>query len=400
MSPATKPTLLKPEAKVAQPSRLQLAPASHTRRSSKVAGGTPALRCCTLSRIDLLGGADFTSGTVTLAEFTSITRKYRRLRIAVLGDFCLDRYLEIDPARREISIETKLPVHNVVNIRAQAGGAGTIVNNLAALGIGRIIPVGFRGDDAEGFELQRALSQLPGIDLEHLISTPQRRTFTYTKPLVMRRGKVPEELNRLDIKNWTPTPGALRKEIVRSLKAIAPQLDALIVLDQTDVPETGVITSEILRALQSLVRASPQLLVVADSRRGLRAFPPVVFKMNAAELAAHVRLNRKLTMAQIETHARTLARKNRQPVFVTLAERGILAALPDGEVARVKALPVRGPIDIVGAGDAVTANLTSALAAGASVAGALKLANAAASIVIHQCGTTGTASVAQLKRII
>jgi bifunctional ADP-heptose synthase (sugar kinase/adenylyltransferase) len=59
-------------------------------------------------------------------------------------------------------------------------------------------------------------------------------------------------------------------------------------------------------------------------------------------------------------------------------------------------LPIRGPIDIVGAGDAVTANLAAALAAGATPHEALELANAAASIAIHQLGTTGTASVEQI----
>jgi hypothetical protein len=31
-------------------------------------------------------------------RFETITAKYSRLNIAVVGDFCLDRYLEIDPA--------------------------------------------------------------------------------------------------------------------------------------------------------------------------------------------------------------------------------------------------------------------------------------------------------------
>ena len=64
------------------------------------------------------------------------------------------------------------------------------------------------------------------------------------------------------------------------------------------------------------------------------------------------------------------------------------------------ALPVRGEIDIVGAGDAVTANVTTALASGATVREAIELANAAASVVIHQLGTTGTASVTQMRDLI
>ena len=69
-------------------------------------------------------------------RFSALTDRYGKLRIAVVGDFFLDRYLEIDPAREETSIETGLPVHNVARIRALPGAAGTIVNNLVALGIG------------------------------------------------------------------------------------------------------------------------------------------------------------------------------------------------------------------------------------------------------------------------
>jgi bifunctional ADP-heptose synthase (sugar kinase/adenylyltransferase) len=57
-------------------------------------------------------------------RFEQITGRYDDLRIAVVGDFCLDRYLEIDPARAEVSIETGLTVHNVVRVRSQPGGAG------------------------------------------------------------------------------------------------------------------------------------------------------------------------------------------------------------------------------------------------------------------------------------
>jgi len=54
----------------------------------------------------------------------------------------------------------------------------------------------------------------------------------------------------------------------------------------------------------------------------------------------------------------------------------------------------------VGAGDAVTANLAAALATGAKLREAVELANAAASVVIHQLGTTGTASVPQIREAL
>jgi bifunctional ADP-heptose synthase (sugar kinase/adenylyltransferase) len=79
-----------------------------------------------------------------------------------------------------------------------------------------------------------------------------------------------------------------------------------------------------------------------------------------------------------------------------MAEQGIVGAQPGRGPEHVPAFPVQGPIDIVGAGDAVTANLAAALAAGANLREAMELAMAAASVVIHQLGTTGTASVLQI----
>jgi rfaE bifunctional protein kinase chain/domain len=334
------------------------------------------------------------------ARFAEIAARYAALRIAVVGDFCLDRYLEIDPTKAEVSIETGLPVHNVINVRAQAGGAGTIVNNLSALGVGTILPVGLLGEDGEGYELSNALKALAGVRLNHLVHTRNRHTFTYGKPLVLEAGKAPVELNRLDIKNWTPTSDSLQGLLINELREAAAETDAIIVLDQADVPETGVVTQRFLAALKNLVEARPELLVVADSRRGLRGFPPVVFKMNAAELAGLSGVAGELSPNQIETAAAALAGSNGRSVFVTLSARGILGATPAGEVQCIPALPVRGEIDVVGAGDAVTANLTAAMAAGAMLSESLEIANIAASVVVHKLGTTGTASPAEIQTLL
>jgi len=337
---------------------------------------------------------------VTSDRFQAITRKYASLRIAVVGDFCLDRYLEIDPGKREISIETGLPVHNVVNVRGQPGGAGTIVNNLVGIQVGAIYPVGFAGDDAEGFELCRALKIMPGVRLGHFFATKQRRTFTYMKPLLTAPEKPPVELNRFDFKNWTPTPAALQGWIISALDYLSSHVDALVLLNQVDVPETGVVTAKVLQTVHELVAGRPDLLILADSRRGLRNYPQVCFKMNGAELNALTGCPVNAEMIELKTVAAALARKHGRNVFVTLSERGILGASPKGEVEHVPALPVRGPIDIVGAGDAVTANLVAGLGAGATSREALEMANAAASVVIHQLGTTGAASVPEIRALV
>jgi len=333
-------------------------------------------------------------------RFSRVVERYPSLRIAVLGDFCLDRYLEIDPAKAEVSIETGLPVHNVVNVRAQPGGAGTIVNNLAALGVGTILPVGFVGEDGEGMELRHALEKRPGVRLSQFIQTEQRRTFTYCKPLIVAPDKAPVELSRLDFKNWTATPAALQGLLVSRLEAVAEMVDAVIVLDQVDVSETGVVTLQMREAIKRVADRHPNLLILADSRRGLRDFPPVTFKMNGAELRALTGARGELSLEQIKEAAAILALRNGRTVFVTLSERGILGAAASGQVEHVPALPIRGEIDIVGAGDAVTANLATAIAAGANLRESLELANAAASVVVHKLGTTGTAGIAEIRDLV
>jgi bifunctional ADP-heptose synthase (sugar kinase/adenylyltransferase) len=177
-------------------------------------------------------------------------------------------------------------------------------------------------------------------------------------------------------------------------------VDAFILLDQVDAPETGVVTRRILESVDSLARNRPDLWILADSRRGLRDFPAVTFKMNAAELSALTGAEQNLPLDELKTIATTLARRQGRNVFVTLSERGILGASPKEEVEHVPAMPVRGPIDIVGAGDAVTANLTAALAGGATMREAMEIAMTAASIVIHQLGTTGTASVNEIRALL
>jgi rfaE bifunctional protein kinase chain/domain len=334
---------------------------------------------------------------MNLRRLRELTGCYQALRVAVVGDVSLDRYLEIDPRLEEQSIETGLPVHNVVKVRSQPGAAGTVLNNLAALGAGAIYPVGFCGEDGEGFELRTALAELPGVRLNHFITSPQVRTFTYTKPLVISQGAPPRELNRFDIKNHQPTPDALRKRICAALRTLEEEVNVMIVLDQVTEPETGVVTREVLSLLSKMSHRD-KALIIADSRRGLRHFPPMIYKMNAAELGAYPGFGRGMKPEDEASRALRIARKIKHPVFVTRAERGILCVAPTGELAQVSALPLRGQIDIVGAGDAVTANLAMALAAGASLGESIELANVAASIVIHQLGTTGTASVRQIVR--
>jgi rfaE bifunctional protein kinase chain/domain len=329
----------------------------------------------------------------------AITGRYPSLQIGVVGDVFLDRYLLIDPSKQETSIETGLHVHNVVEVRAQPGAAGTIVNNLVALGVGAVHVIGFCGDDGEGYELRRALSTLSGVNLQDFLTATSRRTPVYCKPMVLETGRPPRELNRLDSKNWTPTPDDLQRDLAARVRALAGRVEALLLLDQVDLPQTGVVTPLVREAVHAALGENEDLVVLADSRQGLHDFPPLGYKMNIAELARMSGLAPS-GLDAVKRQAAELAERTGRPVFVTMAEQGIIGAWPGSRPEHVPALPVRGPIDVVGAGDAVTANLAAALAAGAEPLEAMELAMAAASRVIHQLGTTGTASVAQIAALV
>src|SRR3954452_3450202 len=96
--------------------------------------------------------------------------------IGVLGDLFLDRYLDIDAALNEPSVETGLTAYQVTRVRAYPGAAGTGIKNLAALGVGRIYPIAYIGDDGEGYELRQALKLLSAVHHGGIVPVPDRRT--------------------------------------------------------------------------------------------------------------------------------------------------------------------------------------------------------------------------------
>src|SRR3954465_10345904 len=108
---------------------------------------------------------------LTTALVERVLRTIPGKTVGLLGDLFLDRYLDIDPARDEPSVETGLTAYQVVNVRSYPGALGTVLNNLAALGVGRIVPVSVIGDDGEGHELMQALHGIPAVDTSRIVTT-------------------------------------------------------------------------------------------------------------------------------------------------------------------------------------------------------------------------------------
>src|SRR4051794_26836306 len=93
-----------------------------------------------------------------------------QLAALIVGDVCLDRWCRYDPALAEPSRETSIPRTAVTSTEVTPGAAGTVANNLAALGVGRVSLLGVIGADGHGYELRRALRER-SIDSDLLVES-------------------------------------------------------------------------------------------------------------------------------------------------------------------------------------------------------------------------------------
>src|SRR6478752_5272137 len=113
---------------------------------------------------------------LTTALVEQVLTRAPGLTVGVLGDLFLDRYLDLDATLTEPSIETGLDAYQVVRVRPSPGAAGTVINNLVALGVARVVPVSVIGHDGEGRELLQALGAMGRVDLAGVIERRDRRT--------------------------------------------------------------------------------------------------------------------------------------------------------------------------------------------------------------------------------
>lgn len=312
----------------------------------------------------------------------SILDGFPRLRCLVVGDVCLDRWCRYDPALALASAETGIPRVAVVETEVTPGAAGTVANNLAALGAGRIDVIGLAGDDGFGYELRRALSAR-GISPDLLVSARSVPTFTYTKLLNAATGD--EDLPRVDFINPRPLPGDLDRELTARFERAAPSCDVIVVSDQAETAQGGVVTPSMREAVIRVAAAHPHLVVWVDSRRRAELFRGVVVKPNEEEASA--------------ASMRALGRVDFPALRAAIAARLLIvthgghgAEIVDEAGARwIRTRPIENPVDICGAGDSFSAGASMALKVSGDPEASVRFGNLVASITIMKRGT-GTAS--------
>lgn len=333
---------------------------------------------------------------MTPERLKELLSQFPSRRIAVFGDYFLDRYLDFDSELAEVSLETGKTANQVVDVRHSPGAAGTVVCNLHALGCQNITTAGFSGDDGEGYELRQDLTSMSCI-MDHLLQVPERRTPVYCKPRDIRVPGLTGESERYDTKNRQTLPRWVEEKLITSLDAVLSQTDALIILDQVEENNCGAVTDRIRARLTELASNHPNLIFWVDSRNRISEYSGVIIKPNQHEAIAAAFPDRpdEVTDDLVIQAGRILSERSGRPVFVTRAEHGMLVFNGDG-CESIQAVQVDGQIDPTGAGDSATASAVLTLASGGTLAEAALMANLVASITIQQLGTTGTATPEQI----
>ncbi len=328
-----------------------------------------------------------------------IVRAFPSKRIAVAGDFFLDRIFMIDRSLDEPSVETGITAYQVKSRKLLPGAAGVATNNLSAFGISEIYSVALMGDDGESYDLVKGL-RAGNVNTEYMVRSEDIFTPTYTKTMFDLPSGL-EETHRIDIKNRKPAPEHAEKQIISNLYQVAEKVDALIILEQLKDGSFGVFTENVIKSLSDIAAQRPDLVIVADSRFNIAHFSGLTVKCNDLEAvrAAYPEISlqpgQEIDDALIEDAMESIARRTGKDVFVSCGSKGIKVKDAEG-VETVPGFKVEGPIDICGAGDSATTGIACALCAGAAVREAALIGNLVASITIQQIGVTGTATIPQI----
>jgi len=316
------------------------------------------------------------------------------VKIAIVGDFCLDAYWFIDESKSEISIETG---HKTRPIRAQKyslGGAGNVANNLSAMGVGHIYAFGVTGVDPFAAEMKKIM-QKAGIHTDFLLTQEDDwSTHVYAKPYVGD-----DEEGRIDFGNFNQLSDVKADELLQKLSDLLPAIDIVIINEQV---LSGIHTPYFRENLVKVIGAFPEKMFIADSRHYNDQYKGALRKMNDSEAAILCGMKHDTTEPvsynEVCLAAKTLFKRFGKPLFITRGSNGSLVIDENG-IEEIPGLMILSKVDTVGAGDSYLAGVTAALAAGYDMKTAACLGSYVAGVTVQKLFQTGTATPEEIMEI-
>jgi D-beta-D-heptose 7-phosphate kinase/D-beta-D-heptose 1-phosphate adenosyltransferase len=306
--------------------------------------------------------------------------------VIVLGDVMLDRYWWGSVQR--LSPEAPVPVVHKQRASVAPGGAANVAANVASLG-GTPRLLGVVGADEAGRELRAELERR-GIGHGHVLADPSRPTTVKTRVVAHSQHVV-----RVDEEDRSPLSAALASRLIDVLTTWLGEARVLILSDYAK----GLLGPELLGRAIRTARAR-DCWVVVDPKgsdysryRGASLICP-----NRMEALTAVGLDADAPDAVTTAGARLLEAGVAEAVLITLGEAGMMLFERARPPRTIPAL-ARAVYDVTGAGDTVIATTALALAAGAPLDAAVRLANLAAGLAVEQVGTAAVTTT-QLRDLL
>jgi rfaE bifunctional protein kinase chain/domain len=323
-----------------------------------------------------------------------VVKKIKSVKIAIVGDFCLDVYWFIDETSGEISVETGKLTQPVRNQRYSLGGAGNVANNLAAMNVSDIRAFGVIGHDPFGSEMVSLMNRT-GIDTRNMLIQDQNwATHVYIKPYI---GET--EQNRIDFGNFNSLSEDISKKLIQRLRSEVKEVDLVIINQQVG---SGIHTEFFRQNLVELIKAFPKKIFIADSRNFTDFYKGAYRKINDFEAVRLCGISKKpedtISYSEVMSAAESLYEKYRKPLLITRGSRGSIIT-DDKGISDIPGLMIISQVDTVGAGDSYLAGAASAMAAGYSLETAALLGTYVAGVTIQKLYQTGTATPDEILEI-
>jgi D-beta-D-heptose 7-phosphate kinase/D-beta-D-heptose 1-phosphate adenosyltransferase len=316
---------------------------------------------------------------------TSLAERIQRLgapRILILGDLILDEYVLGDVSR--ISPEAPIPILDVKREDHKIGGAGNVAANVVSMG-GRASVLGAIGRDRAGEQLTRLLESV-GIDTKPVLSASDRRTIIKSRHMAG-----PQQLVRVDREDRVPIGGDVEEAAFAFVNQHAGDFDLVIVSDYGK----GLLTRGLLDATIAAARAAKvRVLVDPKGSDYTRYEGASIVTPNRAE--AELATGRPIRSTPAGTPRLDdlvsaadwlLTECKLEAAVITLGKDGVFFMSSADRAPQIIPTQARQVYDVTGAGDTVIAHLGLHLADGASLEEAVRLANAAAGLVVAKLGT-------------